>query len=100
MLYDQVIANDNKMFITYIDYTAAFDTVSHKFLDKSLAAAGDSRKTRAMFRDIYSAAEGMTRVKGLNGKYVYSKVFKVRRGVVQGDIISPIFFILTMEQVF
>ena len=31
---------------------------------------------------------------------IYSKHFEVRRGVIQGDIISPIFFILAMEQIF
>ena len=97
MLYEQVIANDDKLFVTYIDYSVAFDTVSHKFLDKNLSATGASRKTRTIFRAIYADAEGMARVKGLDGRYVYSKSFKVRRGVVQGDIISPIFFILVME---
>ena len=67
--------------------------ISHKFLDRSLARAGASRKTRAMFRAIYKATEGMTRVRGLNGQHIYSETFKVRRGVIQGDIISPIFFI-------
>ena len=88
------------MCLTFIDYSAAFDSVSHKFLDRSLAKAGASRKTRAMFRTIYKAACGMARVRGLNGKTIYSKSFKVRRGVVQGDIISPVFFILAMEQIF
>ena len=74
--------------------------MSHKFLDKSLQAAGASRKTRAIFRAIYFAAEGTARVKGLNGKYIYSEAFKVRRGVIQGDIISRTFFILAMEQIF
>ena len=75
-------------------------SVSHKFLDRSLQKAGATRKTRAIFRAIYAAAEGIARVNGLHGKKVYSEVFKVRRGVIQGDIISPIFFILAMEQIF
>ena len=53
-----------------------------------------------MFRAIYATAEGTARVRGLNGKQIYSATFKVRRGVIQGDIISPIFFILTMEKLF
>ena len=100
ILYEQVIKSDSKLYVTYIDYSAAFDSISHKFLDRSLANAGASRKTRAIFRAIYAAAEGIARVRGLHGDKVYSTSFKVRRGVIQGDIISPIFFILAMEQLF
>ena len=100
MLFDQVIEQDDKLFVTFIDYTAAFDSVSHKYLDMSLKHVGALRKTRAIFRAIYMAAEGTARVRGLHGDKVYSAEFKVRRGVIQGDIISPIFFILAMEQIF
>ena len=100
VLCDQIIKNDSTLFVTYIDYSAAFDSISHKFLDRSLASAGASRKTRAIFRAIYAAAEGIARVNGLHGNNVYSETFKVRWGVIQGDIISPIFFILAMEQIF
>ena len=101
VLFDYILERGEKLFVTYIDYSAAFDSViSHKFLDESLKKAGASRKTRAMFRAIYRDAEGIARVSGLHGNKIYSKAFKVRRGVIQGDIISPIFFILTMEQIF
>ena len=100
VIFDQALEKGEDLAVTYIDYSAAFDSVSHKFLDLSLKAAGASRKTRAMFRAIYAAAEGTARVKGLDGKHVYSASFAVRRGVIQGDIISPIFFILALEQLF
>ena len=73
VLFDQVIKENKKICVTYIDYSAAFDSISHKFVDRRLAAAGASRKTRAMFRAIYAAAEGMARVNGLNGKTMYSE---------------------------
>ena len=100
LLFDQVIENGDSVCVTFIDYTAAFDTVSHRCLDESLKRAGASRKTRAMFRAIYAAANGVARVNGLHGKKKYSKSFTIRRGVIQGDIISPMFFILAMEYIF
>ena len=100
VLIDTVLKRNANVCVTFIDYSAAFESVGHKYLDRSLAAAGASRKTRAMFRAIYAAAEGVAKVQGLHGKTIYSKEFKVRRGVIQGDIISPIFFVLAMEQIF
>ena len=41
----------------------------------------------------------MTEVEGPDGKTIYSKVFPVRRGVVQGDITSPLYFILALEAI-
>ena len=48
--------------VTYIDFVAAFDSVSHKFLDESLAEAGASDKLRAVFRAFYRGASARVRV--------------------------------------
>ena len=52
VLYDQIIRKNSKCIVTYIDYTAAFDSISHKFMDSTLGAAGASGKSRAIFRAI------------------------------------------------
>ena len=52
VLYDNIIANNKNCVVTYIDFAAAFDSVSHKFLDEALAKAGAKRKTRALLRAI------------------------------------------------
>ena len=96
-IYESCIRRDEKLFVTFIDYTAAFDSVSHKFLDKALDAAGASNKCRSIFRAIYSKATARTKVSDTDGKTVLSDAFPVRRGVVQGDITSPLYFILALE---
>ena len=96
-LYDAMLERGEPLYVTFIDYSAAFDSVSHKFLDEALHAAGASNKTRAMFRAIYRAATARTAVQGTDGKTVFSDVFPINRGVVQGDITSPWYFILALE---
>ena len=97
MLYEKVINANRKCVVTYVDFTAAFDTISHKFMDSTLTKAGASRKSRAIFRAIYAAAAGIARVNGTDGNYVFSDSFNIGRGVIQGDIISPVLFILALD---
>ena len=54
-------------------------------------------KTRAIFRAIYKAASARTEVTDVDGKTILSDAFPIRRGVVQGDITSPIYFILALD---
>ena len=51
-----------------------------------------------LFRVIYSAASDIARVRSIHGKTIFSEKFDVdvRRGLIQGDIISPVLFILIL----
>ena len=97
-LYEDMLERGEQLFVTFIDYSAAFDSVSHKFLDEALRKAGASNKTRSMFRAMYKAASAVTTVKDIDGKTVTSKCFQINRGVIQGDIISPILFVIALDQ--
>ena len=83
--------------ISFVDYSAAFDTISHKFLDEALEAAGAPVKIRAIFRAMYDAASAFTTVPDTDGKVTPSLTFPINRGVLQGDITSPLYFILALE---
>ena len=72
--------------------------MSHKYIDAALVKAGASHKCRKIFREIYAVATGVARINDTNGQKIFSTAFNVGRGVVQGDIISPILFILALDQ--
>ena len=98
-IIEDVLEQGQSICATFIDYSAAFDSVSHNFIDSALADAGASIKTRRLFRAIYQAASAVTKVQGVDGKVVYSTPFPIRRGVVQGDITSPLYFIIALEAI-
>ena len=83
---------------------AAFDTVSHHFLDEALGYATEhdmiepecAEKCRAIFRAIYDKATGCVRVTASDGVKIHSEHFPIRRGVVQRDIFSPLCFIIDL----
>ena len=55
-LMHSVLLNGQECVITFIDFVAAFDSVSHSFLDSALFEAGASEKSRAIFGAIYEKA--------------------------------------------
>ena len=55
-LCDYILRQDKKLYATFIDYSAAFDTVSHRFIDVALTKSGATNKSRAIFRAVYGAA--------------------------------------------
>ena len=81
---EDMLRQGKELCATYIDYSAAFDSVSHKFIDQTLADAGASVKTRRIFRAIYNAAYAVVKVSGVNGKHSISDPFPIKRGVLQG----------------
>eukprot|EP01050_Picozoa_sp_SAG11_P008248 SAG11_NODE_718_length_7584_cov_10.771009_2_plen_464_part_00 len=99
-LFDDVLGKADEAVIVFIDFVAAFDSVSHKLLDEALATAGASSKSRAIFRAIYSRAAAAVRVRDRSGEEVISPSFMVRRGVVQGDICSSFGYIYALALLF
>ena len=94
----QETTEDNAYVITFLDYRAAFDSISHKFLDEALKEANCTDKTRAIFRAIYQSASAVIRVSlPGDGTTAISDQYDVNRGVVQGDIFSPVCFIIALE---
>ena len=100
LLMDAVLRAGKQAVVTFIDYRAAFDTISHCFLDESLTAAGVRPKIRRIVKAIYTEATGMVRLRLPSGETLCSEPFPVRRGVIQGDIFSPQCFTLGLDRIF
>ena len=56
-------------------------------------------QTRAS-RAVYSMAKGAVRVAGADGSRLISREFEIGRGVLQGDLISQLYFIIALTYVF
>ena len=75
LIIDEIVKADQEATVVFIDYTAAFDSVSHRFLDESLAEANLQAKERSMVRAMYSSANGAVRIRQQSGDHVYSEQF-------------------------
>ncbi|MEO2222100.1 MAG: reverse transcriptase domain-containing protein, partial [Candidatus Poseidoniia archaeon] len=91
---DMLLRESREAVVTFIDYTAAFDTLSHAFLDQALNQASVSCKLRRIIQAIYTAATGCVRIRQHDGTIVDSEPFDIARGVLQGDIFSSSAFIV------
>ena len=96
---DMVLREGRQSVVTFIDYSAAFDTESQLFLDSALAEAGVNSKVRRIVQAIF-AATGVVRIRQQDGGVDMSEPFNIERGVLQGDIFSPVCFIAGLDRIF
>ena len=79
----------SKLYVVFVDYKKAFDTVDREILWGILKKRGVSTKVIRMLRAIYKVVNAVVRVGGkLTG------VIKCPMGVKQGCQLSPILFSL------
>ena len=96
-----VLREGRQAVVTFIDYSAAFDTESQLFLDSALAETGISSKVRRIVQAIFAAATGVVRIRQQDGGvHAMSEPFNIERGVLQGDIFSPVCFIAGLDLIF
>ena len=67
---------------------------------QALKAAGASDKSISMFYAMYDNPRARTRVTGADGTRVVSREVPIKRGFLQGSLISPIYFIVALKYVF
>ena len=83
---------------TYIDFTAAFDSILHSYLLNALKEYRVPMKYCRLVNAIYNSAKVRVRIQEPGGNRSYSRNINVRRGVIQGDIPSPICFLTALDK--
>ena len=74
---DYCVGSNIRLIGDFLDLVAAFDSVSHPFLDEALGEQGASAKSRMMVRAIYRKATAVVRVSTKLGAQVRSRPFKI-----------------------
>lgn len=89
------LLNKNKnIYIAFIDLKAAFDQIPKSHVWKSLQEAGVNEQ---LIRNIESVYNNVTAQVRLNGEL--SSGFKMKKGLKQGDSLSPLLFVIVMDRV-
>ncbi|KAK6056554.1 reverse transcriptase [Cooperia oncophora] len=102
-ILDQTICKDalrrkNVLHTLWVDMTKAFDSVSHGAIKWILARAGVASPTRRLLSVIMSK-QSVRYCGRQNGKMVKSEPLGVRRGVMQGDTLSPLLFCMAIAPI-
>uniref|UniRef100_A0A3Q3MZ22 Reverse transcriptase domain-containing protein n=1 Tax=Mastacembelus armatus TaxID=205130 RepID=A0A3Q3MZ22_9TELE len=78
--------------VVFIDFSKAFDTVSHKHVEEILLRRGVDELIRGLIRDAYKGCHTRITTKGRETPKIYLRV-----GVKQGDPLSPLLFNLAID---
>ena len=86
------LAQRKRLFVTFIDYEKAFDRVDHTLLWMKLASYTINGKVLSVIKNLYEKTKACVNVNGS-----LTDVFECRIGVRQGDNLSPLLFIVFMN---
>ena len=93
VLMEKIIAVEQEVFIIFIDYSKAFDSVSHCKLLEAFLEMGFPKHFVALLRSVYVNQRAIIRWNG-----DHTQEFQIGRGARQGCILSPHLFVTYTEK--
>ena len=93
-IIEKIQATNEELFITFIDYSKAFDSVIHEHLYETMHKLGFPRHIIALLSSLYKNQKGTIRWDNQNCEF-----FDITKGVRQGCILSPHLFNIYTEQI-
>ena len=92
ILTERARAHRQPLFLCFIDFEKAFDTVSHKKLWRAMLDMGFAPHLVTLIKSLYTAQRSNVRVHGQTSDW-----FTVLKGVRQGCLLSPYLFNILAE---
>ena len=87
-------AQDIPLFITFIDFMKAFDSIDREMMFAILRHYGIPEQIVAAIRVLYDESTSRVYVEG-----EFSEAFQITAGVLQGDVLAPFLFIIVIDYI-
>jgi Reverse transcriptase (RNA-dependent DNA polymerase) len=84
----------NDLYLGFVDYAKAFDSIEHVYLWRALTDCNVPKKYIRILKFIYENSSGRIKTESL------SRPFRMERGIKQGRVLSPKLFNAALENIF
>ena len=96
VILEQAYKNKRNIYVTYIDYKKAFDSVPHSWLIHVLEIYKIDKTIIKFLKHTMSTWKTTANVQ-VDKKSITTKPIQIKRGIFQGDSLSPLWFCLALN---
>lgn len=93
-ILEKTIEYQQPLFMAFVDYEKAFDSIKHASVFEALRKHGVPNKIINTIKDTYENGTAQIRTEKISDK------IRIEKGVRQGDTLSPVLFTAAIEEIF